>query len=114
MWQGLGTSGKSLSRDECEQIIGKLLYDGLLKLEMGYTAYATNSYLKLSPLGSRLLQGALLPHLFASLQTYAAQLAEPTSHAHASRTSDVEVYALLVAHMACTMLRNLAAAVSAA
>ena len=46
-----------MSRDECEQVIGKLFYDGLLSLEMGYTAYSTNAYLKLSPQGSRLLQG---------------------------------------------------------
>lgn len=61
VWQGAGTSGKSMSRDECELIIGSLFYAGLLSLEMGYTAYATNTYLKLSPQGRRLLQGQLLP-----------------------------------------------------
>ena len=50
-----------MSRDECELIIGRLFYNGLLSLEMGYTAYATNTYLKLNPQGSRLLQGLLLP-----------------------------------------------------
>ncbi|KAK9820921.1 hypothetical protein WJX74_008097 [Apatococcus lobatus] len=55
--KGVGISGKSMSKDECEQVVGSLFYDGLLSLEMGYTAYATNSYLKLSPKGSRLLQG---------------------------------------------------------
>ncbi len=58
--QGVGTSGKSMTRDDCEEIIGKLFYDGLLSLEMGYTAYSTNAYLKLSPHGSRLLQGLSL------------------------------------------------------
>ena len=55
--QGVGTSGKGMGRDECEQVIGRLFYDGLLGLDMGYTAYATNAYLKLSPHGTRLLQG---------------------------------------------------------
>lgn len=74
VWQGVGTSGKSMNRDECELIIGRLFYDGLLSLEMGYTAYATNAYLKLSPHGSRLLQGLLLDSHMLHCATWQLQL----------------------------------------
>lgn len=45
---------KAGSKDENERIIGGLLSQGILQLDFGFTSYATNVYLKASPLG---LQG---------------------------------------------------------
>jgi len=39
-------SGKGLSKDEAERIIGALLLDRILQLDFGYTSYTVNCYLK--------------------------------------------------------------------
>ncbi|KAK9830588.1 hypothetical protein WJX81_002230 [Elliptochloris bilobata] len=50
-------AGRAESPDMCERIIAQLTHDGHLQLDFGFTAYATNCYLKCTPRASLLLQG---------------------------------------------------------
>lgn len=45
---------RGATKDANEQLIGQLLVQGILQLDFGFTAYATNAYLKVSQRG---LQG---------------------------------------------------------
>ncbi len=47
---------KAGSKDDNERLIGALIQAGVLSLDFGFTAYATNAYLKRSAVG---LQGAV-------------------------------------------------------
>lgn len=38
----------AMSRDDNEWLVGQLMLSGLLQLEFGFTAYSTNTYLKLT------------------------------------------------------------------
>jgi hypothetical protein len=51
--------GKSMCKDNNERIIAQMVYDGYIQFDFGYTAYATNAYLKATAQASLLLQGAL-------------------------------------------------------
>lgn len=42
---------KSMSRDQNEAVVAHLMYEGLLQLDFGHTAYSTTTYLKCSPQG---------------------------------------------------------------
>ncbi len=52
--------GKGMSRDDNERVIAQMVYDGYIQFDFGYTAYATNSYLKATQQSSQLLQGVML------------------------------------------------------
>ena len=86
----MGTSGKNMSRDECEQVIGNLFFNGLLSLEMGYTAYATNAYIKLSQKGSCLLQGELFKGYRVVDQTTASAVARAVTFSLISISSSMK------------------------
>ncbi|KAG2491389.1 hypothetical protein HYH03_010180 [Edaphochlamys debaryana] len=52
---GVGKEAKALSREENEEVVAAMTYAGLLQFEFGFTAYATNSYLKPTARGLHLL-----------------------------------------------------------
>ncbi|KAL4440297.1 hypothetical protein ABPG75_003298 [Micractinium tetrahymenae] len=56
-WRKESAAAKALSRDENEAVVQQLAADGYLKLDFGFSAYATNAYLKASAQASLLLQG---------------------------------------------------------
>lgn len=49
--------GKSMSKDDNERVIAQMVYEGYLQFDFGYTAYATNAYLKAAQSAHMLLQG---------------------------------------------------------
>ncbi|BDA44413.1 ATP-dependent DNA helicase Q1 [Coccomyxa sp. Obi] len=49
--------GKGMSKDENELVIAQMVYDSYIHFDFGYTAYATNAYLKATQQASLLLQG---------------------------------------------------------
>jgi hypothetical protein len=49
--------GSELSREDAERLIGRMVMEGFLDIELAYTPYATNAYLKLGPMAPRLLEG---------------------------------------------------------
>lgn len=54
---GKATQQKSLSPADAERLIGHMVAEGYLDLELGYTAYSTNAYLKCGRMAPRLLEG---------------------------------------------------------
>ncbi|KAG2445794.1 hypothetical protein HXX76_000398 [Chlamydomonas incerta] len=54
----LGKEAKALSKDDNEAVVAAMMYAGLLEFEFGFTAYATNTYLRPSGRGSHLLEAA--------------------------------------------------------
>ena len=48
-------AAKALSRDECEAALQALLVQDALRVDLGFTAYATNAYLKAGPRAASLL-----------------------------------------------------------
>jgi hypothetical protein len=54
---GKGAKEGPLSRDDAERLIGHMVAEGYLDLELGYTAYSTNAYLKCGRMAPRLLEG---------------------------------------------------------
>ncbi|GLI58828.1 hypothetical protein VaNZ11_000592 [Volvox africanus] len=55
---GVGKEAKAMSRDEDEAMVAAMMYAGLLELEFGHTAYATNTYLRASRRGIQLLEAS--------------------------------------------------------
>lgn len=56
-----GKIGKGMSKDDNEHVIAQMVYDGYIRFDFGYTAYATNAYLKTTHQSSLLLQGGQIP-----------------------------------------------------
>lgn len=52
----MAKAAKALSRDECEAVVQALVLEGSLRLDFGFTAYATNAYLKATGRATGLLQ----------------------------------------------------------
>lgn len=52
-----GKGHQGLSRDEAERVIGKMILESFLDVELAYTPYSTNTYLKLGTMANRLLEG---------------------------------------------------------
>ncbi|KAK9809014.1 hypothetical protein WJX72_007915 [[Myrmecia] bisecta] len=50
-------AAKAMSRDENERLIAQLVYEDYLQMDFGFTAYATNAYLKASPKAAQLTAG---------------------------------------------------------
>ena len=48
---------KQMSPDDCEHLIAKMVYSGVLQIDFGFTAYATTAYLKCSSRASFLVAG---------------------------------------------------------
>ena len=48
---------RQLSKDDCELLIAHLVQTGILQLDFGFTAYATNTYLKAAPRAGQMLAG---------------------------------------------------------
>lgn len=46
-----------LSKDDCELLIAHMVQRGILQLDFGFTAYATNTYLKAAPRALQMLAG---------------------------------------------------------
>ncbi len=65
--------GKSMSKDENELVIAQMVYDGYIHFDFGYTAYATNAYLKATQQASLLLQGALFAAVMVDCHTHVNQ-----------------------------------------
>ncbi|GIL70438.1 hypothetical protein Vretimale_3595 [Volvox reticuliferus] len=55
---GVGKEAKAMSRDENEAVVAAMMYAGLLELEFGHTAYATNTYLRASRRGIQLVEAS--------------------------------------------------------
>jgi ATP-dependent DNA helicase Q1 len=53
---GHGAAAKAMSRDENELVVQQLLREGCLQLDFGFTAYATNVYMKAGPCATAVLQ----------------------------------------------------------
>ncbi|GAB4814163.1 hypothetical protein N2152v2_001209 [Parachlorella kessleri] len=81
---GHGAAAKVLSRDENELVVQQLLLEGCLLLDFGFTAYATNVYLKLGPRAATVLQGKrriLLPPQWPALHGGQGAAVKPGSQA---------------------------------
>lgn len=52
---------KQMSPDDCELLIAKRVYSGVLQIDFGFTAYATTAYLKCSSRASFLVAGKEFP-----------------------------------------------------
>ncbi len=57
-----GGKGHQLSRDEAERVIGKMVLECYLDVELAYNPYSTNAYLKLGTMANRLLEGGPFGH----------------------------------------------------
>eukprot|EP00252_Welwitschia_mirabilis_P014407 TRINITY_DN3165_c0_g1_i1.p1 TRINITY_DN3165_c0_g1~~TRINITY_DN3165_c0_g1_i1.p1 ORF type:complete len:752 (-),score=164.35 TRINITY_DN3165_c0_g1_i1:322-2577(-) len=55
--QGESEIYKELRKEDIEQMIIQMIFDGVLKEEFQHTAYATNAYISLGPLSRKLLEG---------------------------------------------------------
>lgn len=55
--QDPGKGAGDISRDDAERLVGKMVLEGFLDIELAYTPYSTNAYLKLGPAAGQLLNG---------------------------------------------------------
>ena len=54
---GAAEAAKAMSKQDSEQLLAQMVHTGILCIEFGYTAYATNAYLKCSPRAAQVLAG---------------------------------------------------------
>ncbi|DBA93778.1 hypothetical protein WJX82_009492 [Trebouxia sp. C0006] len=54
---GAAEAAKAMSKEDSEQLLAQMVQTGILCIEFGYTAYATNAYLKCSSRAAQILAG---------------------------------------------------------
>ncbi|DBA90570.1 TPA: hypothetical protein ACH3X1_016763 [Trebouxia sp. C0004] len=57
---GAAEAAKAMSKEDSEQLLAQMVQTGILCIEFGYTAYATNAYLKCSSRAAQTLAGKAL------------------------------------------------------
>lgn len=55
----LQDAANRLSKDDCELLIAHMVQRGILQLDFGFTAYATNTYLTAAPRAPQMLAGVI-------------------------------------------------------
>ena len=60
----LQDAANRLSKDDCELLIAHMVQRGMLQLDFGFTAYATNTYLKAAPRALQMLAGSVSLHQY--------------------------------------------------
>lgn len=65
--------GKHMSKEDSENLLAHLVYNGMLTIDFGHTAYATNVYLRCAQRAGSALAGR--PHL-------CLWLAKPVPHSY--------------------------------
>ena len=58
---GASDLGKHMSKEDSENLLAQLVYNGMLTIDFGHTAYATNVYLRCAQRAGSTLAGR--PHL---------------------------------------------------
>ena len=58
---GSAEVANNLSKEDSEALLAQMVYTGILQIEFGFTAYATNAYLKCSQRAAQTLAGLADP-----------------------------------------------------
>ena len=54
---GAAEAAKAMGKEDSERLLAQMVQTGILCIEFGYTAYATNAYLKCSSRAAQMLAG---------------------------------------------------------